>query len=424
MICLFAITKDRWNWAKIALLLWAAVSLTLVGVFHLIVVSPYSKIGAIVLDLALACLLLAPPTMVVWRTKLNWHKTRKVALGIAGTACACAFFVISYAAIDLANKQKDYLAAIKTEKNALECNSKEIRRIESSIISLNERLASNTTRLNALAKFISKNEHAKADLFLEYATKEYPLAKKEMEPEAIKVELENIAARFLKVSINEKDIKKQSIEARLAPQCETRFSYLIRIDFDEANIAEAVNVFAAYPPMGYPASGVVDDLRNNSPLSEKKPVWLNQPAMSLADYISEFVSSYAMLVLFNRVPVEDLPGPDWSKIPLNNLSTNLRELKEFAERREWESAKGSAKPREGRDFSAELFGPSNKSFDNKAPKIFEMSRDVAVRFSDGSSHVYKNVPIDTPSDLIRTRAKIEFGKAVTHIDGRATTGSQ
>jgi len=46
-----------------------------------------------------------------------------------------------------------------------------------------------------------------------------------------------------------------------------------------------------------------------------------------------------------------------------------------------------------------------------------MPRNITVTFDDGSSHVYQNAPDDVTPDAVASRAKKEFGKNVTALDG-------
>ena len=46
-----------------------------------------------------------------------------------------------------------------------------------------------------------------------------------------------------------------------------------------------------------------------------------------------------------------------------------------------------------------------------------MPRNITVTFDDGSSHVYQNAPDDITPDAVEARAKKDFGKNVTALDG-------
>ena len=46
-----------------------------------------------------------------------------------------------------------------------------------------------------------------------------------------------------------------------------------------------------------------------------------------------------------------------------------------------------------------------------------MARDITVTFEDGTQHVYRNAPDDITPDAVTERAKRDFGKAVTALDG-------
>ena len=219
LIYLYNVTKDRWDWSKIAKFIGNVVPLTFASVLLLFVLAWLS--GRSDNDLSDYLLLLISVVIEIFflhrltSQRWNWRKISR--LGAYGLTLLIVVTLGYYAygrAITIYDNYQNEVR-IKREESSRECNSGEILRIE-------PHLKEAFTSVSAFTTIDEVN-----------------MIFKPLEPSSTEI------------TIAEKNIKAKVAIAEIKTKCDSEFSYRVVATFNESGFLDDYRTIARNPPKGY-----------------------------------------------------------------------------------------------------------------------------------------------------------------------------
>ena len=219
LIYLYNITKDRWDWTKLAKIISNIVPLTFASLFFFIALIWFfekttrnlSDYLTLIAATSIELFLIRRVTYDRW----NWKKITKIILYAIMLLFILLLGFFFYEKITKIYENHQAEAREKREFAARSCNAAEINRIEpllqQAISSINER-----TSIQAMHSILS-----------------------------------DLNSSALKESNPLNNIKEFVIETSVKPNCESNFRYQLEATFSEDKILNTFKTFAINPPKGY-----------------------------------------------------------------------------------------------------------------------------------------------------------------------------
>lgn len=259
LIYLYNVTKDRWNWSRIAKFIGHIVPLASASLFLLFVLT--WLLGRNDNDLSDYLLLLVAVVIEIYllhrltSQRWNWGKIFK--LGAYGltllTVVTLGYYAYGKAVTIYDEYQND--ARIKKEELARECNAGEILRIE-------PHLKEAFTSVSAYTTIDEVNR-----IF------------KPLEPSSTEI------------TIAEKNIKAKVAIAEIKPKCDSEFRYRVIATFNESGFLDDYRTIARNPPKGY--LGSIDTSRFRPVPIDDLPIPLRPKGAYREMAVSEFSINFA-----------------------------------------------------------------------------------------------------------------------------------
>ena len=219
LIYLYNVTKDRWDWTKLAKLISNIVPITIASLFLLLVLGWFSERAIRNLeDYLLMIFAISIELFVIRRLtydRWNWKKITKYILYVITFLVILLFgFFLNEKLTNIYNNhQAD--ARIKREEAARECNAKEISRIE--------------PKLKAVFSSVS------AFTYISQISEIF----KQLEPNS------------LEVNLSEENIKSKIAIAEIKSKCDSESKYRVVATFNESGFLDDYKTIAINPPIGY-----------------------------------------------------------------------------------------------------------------------------------------------------------------------------